>query len=126
MNLPTARVERDEQGVLLDLCVQSRPMPPGGQGGTEGRPHRHDLLAQTQGLAVHNEFLARVQQDLEVARLVRRGQPHLQRRVARALKKSQVFIEGVGFRLETAYWCARDLCYPDYVAMAARDCSKAK
>lgn len=45
-------------------------------------------------------------------------------RVARALKKSQVFIEGVGFRLETAYWCTRDLCYPDYVAMAARDAYK--
>jgi len=42
-------------------------------------------------------------------------------RVARALQKAPVFIEGVGFRLETAYWCARDLCYPDYVAMAARD-----
>jgi len=42
-------------------------------------------------------------------------------RVARALKKAPVFIEGVGFRLETAYWCTRDLCYPDYVAMAARD-----
>ncbi|MEE4164933.1 MAG: thiolase domain-containing protein [Desulfocapsaceae bacterium] len=45
-------------------------------------------------------------------------------RVARALKKAPVFIEGVGFRLETAYWCARDLCYPDYVAMAARDAYK--
>ncbi len=45
-------------------------------------------------------------------------------RVARAIKKAQVFIEGVGFRLETAYWCARDLCYPDYVAMAAQDAYK--
>ena len=45
-------------------------------------------------------------------------------RIARALKKAPVFIEGVGFRLETAYWCARDLCYPDYVAMAARDAYK--
>ena len=45
-------------------------------------------------------------------------------RVARALKKAPVFIEGVGFRLETAYWCTRDLCYPDYVAMAARDAYK--
>ena len=45
-------------------------------------------------------------------------------RVARALTKAPVFIEGVGFRLETAYWCARDLCYPDYVAMAARDAYK--
>ena len=45
-------------------------------------------------------------------------------RIARALKKASVFIEGVGFRLETAYWCARDLCYPDYVAMAARDAYK--
>ena len=45
-------------------------------------------------------------------------------RIARTLKKAPVFIEGVGFRLETAYWCARDLCYPDYVAMAARDAYK--
>ena len=45
-------------------------------------------------------------------------------RVARALTKAPVFIEGVGFRLETAYWCARDLCYPDYVAMAAKDAYK--
>ena len=45
-------------------------------------------------------------------------------RIARTLKKAPVFIEGVGFRLETAYWCTRDLCYPDYVAMAARDAYK--
>ncbi len=45
-------------------------------------------------------------------------------RIARTLKKAPVFIEGVGFRLETSYWCTRDLCYPDYVAMAARDAYK--
>ncbi len=45
-------------------------------------------------------------------------------RIARTLKKAPVFIEGVGFRLETAYWCTRDLCYPDYVAMAAKDAYK--
>jgi acetyl-CoA C-acetyltransferase len=41
--------------------------------------------------------------------------------VARAHSKAPVFIEGVGFRLDTAYWCTRDLAFPNYVAMAARD-----
>ncbi|MDP8225516.1 MAG: thiolase domain-containing protein [Candidatus Lernaella stagnicola] len=45
-------------------------------------------------------------------------------RVARARSRKPVFIEGVGFRLETAYWCTRDLAYPDYVAMAAKDAYK--
>ena len=35
--------------------------------------------------------------------------------------KNPVFIDGVGFRLDTAYWCTRDLAYPNYVAMAAQD-----
>ena len=41
--------------------------------------------------------------------------------VARTHCKAPVFIEGVGFRLDTAYWCTRDLAYPAYVAMAAKD-----
>ena len=40
---------------------------------------------------------------------------------AHSLKKAPVFIEGVGFRLDTAYWCTRDLAYPTYVATAAAD-----
>lgn len=42
-------------------------------------------------------------------------------RVARTHSKRPVFIEGVGYRLDTAYWCTRDLAYPNYVAMAAKD-----
>jgi acetyl-CoA C-acetyltransferase len=42
-------------------------------------------------------------------------------RVARSHCKAPVFIDGVGFRLDTAYWCTRDLAFPNYVAMAARD-----
>jgi len=42
-------------------------------------------------------------------------------RVARTHSKAPVFIEGVGYRLDTAYWCTRDLAFPDYVAMAAKD-----
>jgi acetyl-CoA C-acetyltransferase len=42
-------------------------------------------------------------------------------RVARARKNAVAFVDGVGFRLETSYWCTRDLAYPNYVAMAARD-----
>ena len=42
-------------------------------------------------------------------------------RVARNHCKTPVFIEGVGFRLDTAYWCTRDLAFPNYVAMAAKD-----
>jgi acetyl-CoA C-acetyltransferase len=41
--------------------------------------------------------------------------------VARTHCKNPVFIDGVGFRLDTAYWCARDLAFPTYVAMAAQD-----
>ncbi len=41
--------------------------------------------------------------------------------VARTHCKNPVFIDGVGFRLDTAYWCTRDLAFPVYVAMAARD-----
>jgi len=45
-------------------------------------------------------------------------------RVARAKKTAPVFIEGVGYRLDTAYWCTRDLAFPTYVAMAAKDAYK--
>jgi acetyl-CoA C-acetyltransferase len=41
--------------------------------------------------------------------------------VARNHCRAPVFIEGVGFRLDTAYWCTRDLGFPEYVAMAAKD-----
>lgn len=44
--------------------------------------------------------------------------------VARSKSKGPVFIDGIGFRLDTAYWCTRDLAYPEYVAMAARDAYK--
>lgn len=44
--------------------------------------------------------------------------------VARTHKKNPVFIEGVGYRLDTAYWCTRDLAYPEYVSMAAQDAYK--
>ncbi len=42
-------------------------------------------------------------------------------RVARARGMTPVWIEGVGYRLDTAYWCTRDLAFPEYVAMAAMD-----
>ena len=45
-------------------------------------------------------------------------------RIARTKKPAPVFIEGVGYRLDTAYWCNRDLAYPNYVAMAAQDAYK--
>jgi acetyl-CoA C-acetyltransferase len=45
-------------------------------------------------------------------------------REARSRKETPVFIDGVGYRLDTAYWCSRDLAYPDYVAMAAQDAYK--
>jgi len=41
--------------------------------------------------------------------------------VARAHSKAPVFFEGVGYRLDTAYWNTRDLAFPNYVAMAAKD-----
>jgi len=41
--------------------------------------------------------------------------------VARTHCKAPVFIEGVGYRLDTAYWNTRDLAFPNYVAMAAKD-----
>ncbi len=41
-------------------------------------------------------------------------------RVARRLTDKPVWIDGVGFSLDTAYWGTRDLCYPTYVETAAR------
>jgi acetyl-CoA C-acetyltransferase len=41
--------------------------------------------------------------------------------VARARGMTPVWIDGIGFRLDTAYWTSRDLAFPDYVAMAAHD-----
>ncbi len=45
-------------------------------------------------------------------------------RIARTHCSAPVFIDGVGFRLDTAYWNTRDLAYPNYVAMAAQDAYK--
>jgi acetyl-CoA C-acetyltransferase len=41
--------------------------------------------------------------------------------VARSRGATPAYIEGVGFRLDTAYWCTRDLAFPEYVALAAQD-----
>ena len=41
-------------------------------------------------------------------------------RFARRLSKSPVWIEGVGWNLDTSYWTNRDLYYPRYVEKAAR------
>ncbi len=40
--------------------------------------------------------------------------------VARRLTSKPVWIEGVGWNLDTAYWTNRDLAYPRYVEYAAR------
>jgi acetyl-CoA C-acetyltransferase len=40
--------------------------------------------------------------------------------VARRVTDKPVWIEGVGWSLDTAYWTNRDLCYPRYVETAAR------
>ncbi len=40
--------------------------------------------------------------------------------VARRVCEKPVWIDGVGWALDTAYWCTRDLYYPDYVEVAAR------
>lgn len=44
--------------------------------------------------------------------------------IARSRSRNPVFIEGIGYRLDTAYWCTRDLSYPLYVELAARDAYK--
>jgi acetyl-CoA C-acetyltransferase len=40
--------------------------------------------------------------------------------VARRVTSKPVWVEGVGWALDTAYWTNRDLCYPRYVEVAAR------
>jgi len=40
--------------------------------------------------------------------------------VARRVTEKPVWVDGVGWDLDTAYWCTRDLYYPDYVEVAAR------
>lgn len=44
--------------------------------------------------------------------------------VARRVTEKPVWIDGVGWCLDTAYWCTRDLYYPDYVEVAARQAYK--
>ena len=40
--------------------------------------------------------------------------------VAKRITDKPVWIEGVGWNLDTAYWTNRDLAYPRYVEYAAR------
>jgi len=40
--------------------------------------------------------------------------------VARRVSEKPVWVEGVGWNLDTAFWTNRDLYYPDYVEKAAR------
>ena len=40
--------------------------------------------------------------------------------VARRITDKPVWIDGVGYALDSAYWANRDLCYPEYVEIAAR------
>lgn len=40
--------------------------------------------------------------------------------VANRVTDKPVWIDGIGYSLDTAYWCTRDLAYPDYVEKAAR------
>lgn len=40
--------------------------------------------------------------------------------VANRITDKPVWIDGIGYSLDTAYWCNRDLAYPDYVEKAAR------
>jgi len=41
-------------------------------------------------------------------------------KVARKLTNKPVWIQGVGWSLDTSYWTDKDLCYPRYVEKAAR------
>ncbi|MEW6201772.1 MAG: thiolase domain-containing protein [bacterium] len=41
-------------------------------------------------------------------------------KTAKKITDKPVWIEGVGWNLDTAYWATRDLCYPRYVENAAR------
>jgi len=40
--------------------------------------------------------------------------------VARRVTEKPIWIDGVGYTLDSAYWTTRDLYYPDYVEVAAR------
>lgn len=40
--------------------------------------------------------------------------------VAKRLTDKPVWVDGVGYALDTAYWCTRDLYYPQYVEVAAK------
>jgi len=40
--------------------------------------------------------------------------------VAERITDKPIWIDGMGWNLETSYWCTRDLAYPDYVEKAAR------
>ena len=40
--------------------------------------------------------------------------------VARRVTEKPIWVDGVGWTLDTAYWTTRDLYYPDYVEVAAR------
>jgi len=40
--------------------------------------------------------------------------------VANRITDKPVWIDGIGYSLDSAYWCNRDLAYPDYVEKAAR------
>ena len=40
--------------------------------------------------------------------------------VARRITDKPVWIDGVGYAMDTSYWCTRDLCYPEYLEVAAR------
>ena len=40
--------------------------------------------------------------------------------VARRVTEKPIWVDGVGWALDSAYWCTRDLYYPDYVEVAAR------
>ncbi len=44
--------------------------------------------------------------------------------IARRVTEKPIWIDGVGFCLDTAYWCTRDLYYPDYLEVAARQAYK--
>lgn len=44
--------------------------------------------------------------------------------VARRVTEKPIWIDGVGWCLDTAYWCTRDLYYPDYLEVAARQAYK--
>ena len=40
--------------------------------------------------------------------------------VARKYTDDPVWIDGVGWNVDTQYWTNRDLCYPEYLERAAR------